>query len=120
MIEIAAGFPDDVAPYVCHGRLTRGDYELVLQDVEARLKRHHTLRMYCEVGADYLGAKFDGVWQHWKSSFASWFRWKRGALVTDVTWLAWATRLSGLVIPGQWRVFGLAEAGEARRWITGG
>lgn len=119
MIEILGGFPDAVAAYGCHGRLTKADYELVLDDIEDRLARHDRLSMYCEVGADYAGSGADADWQHWQSSFSSWFHWDRGAIVTDVAWMGWATKFFGLLVPGDWRVYPTADAAAAREWITG-
>ena len=118
MIEVLQDFPDDVAAYVCHGRLTKADYELVLVDIEDKLDRHDKLSMYCEVGADYAGSGSDAAWQDWKSSFSTWFHWERGALVTDVEWMTWATKFFGFLFPGEWRVYPSAEAAEARQWIT--
>lgn len=100
--------------------LTKADYQLVLADIEDRLVRHDRLSMYCKVGADYAGSDGDADWQDWKSSFASWFHWDRGAIVTDVEWMGWATRLFGLLVPGDWRVYPTARAASAREWITGG
>lgn len=117
MIEILEGFPDNVAAYSCHDRLTKADYALVTRDIEDKLTRHAKLAMYCEVAADYTGAGLDAAWQDWRSSFSTWFRWERGAIVTDVDWMVWATRFFGLLFPGEWRVYPNADAAAARRWI---
>jgi hypothetical protein len=74
--------------------------------------------MYCEVAADYAGSGGDAIWQDWKSSFSTWFHWKRGAIVTDVDWMIWATKLCGLFFPGEWRVFRTADSAQARHWVT--
>ena len=76
--------------------------------------------MYCEVSADYSGAGLDAAWEDWKSSFSSWFHWERGAIVTDVEWMVWATRFFGMVSPGEWRVYPVRQAAEARRWLITG
>jgi len=118
MIEHLAGFGDDVVAYTCHGRLTRTDYTEVLTDIEVRVHRHAKLRMYCAIGSDYAGSGADWVWQDWRLTFATWFRWERGAVVTDVTWMLWATRFVGVLFPGQWRAYPTAQASAARAWIT--
>ena len=120
MIEILRDFPDDVAAYSCHGHLTRADYAEVTRDIEDKLARHEKLKMYCEVAPDYTGSGLDAAWEDWKSSFTSWFHWERGAIVTDVEWMVWATRFFGRVFPGQWRVYPIASADEARRWVLEG
>lgn len=118
VIEILTSFPDDVAAYVCHGHLTAADCEAVLADIEDKLTRHEKLRMYCEVGADYAGSGADAVWEDWKSSFSTWFHWDRGAIVTDVDWMVWATMFFALLVPGDWRAYGVADREAARQWIT--
>jgi hypothetical protein len=45
--------------------------------------------------------------------------WVRSAIVTDIHWLAEATRLFAWLIPGETRVFPLAELDQAKAWITG-
>ena len=120
MIEILQGFPDDVAAYSCHERLTKADYAAVMSDIEDKLTRRDKLSMYCEVAADYSGAGVDAAWEDWKSSLRTWFHWERGAIVTDVEWMVWATRFFGLLFPGQWRGYPIARAAEARRWVIDG
>lgn len=118
VIEVLKDFPDNVAAYACHERLTKADYETVLRDIEEKLTRHEKLRMYCEVSADYVGAEPDATWEDWKVSFSTWFHWQRGAIVTDVQWMIWATKFFGLLVPGEWRVFPMDEASKAREWIA--
>jgi hypothetical protein len=46
MIEALTGFPDNVAAFVCHGHVTKADYEKVLiPDVEKRLAHHDKVRI---------------------------------------------------------------------------
>ena len=118
MIEALDGFPNDVVAYVCHGHVSEADYGRVIADIDDKLARHDTLRMYCEVADDYTGADGDVAWRDWQSTFRSWFHWERGAVVTDVDWMRWATTLFGALLPGHWRVFPRAEAATARQWIS--
>ena len=120
MIRILDGFPDDVVAYSCHGHLTTQDYQEVIADIEERLRRHARLNMYCEVGADYAGSGGDAAWQDWKSTFSTWFHWGRGAIVTDVGWMVWATHFFGLLFPGEWRAYPPKRAADARRWVIDG
>ena len=120
MIDIRPDFPDDVAAYACHGHLNKADYAEVTADIEDKLARHEKLKMYCEVAPDYSGSGLDAAWQDWESSFSSWFHWQRGAIVTDVEWMVWATRFFGLLFPGEWRVYPPDRAEQARRWVIDG
>jgi len=118
VIELLKDFPDNVTAYACHERLTKADYETVLRGIEDKLTRHEKLRMYCEVWPDYVGADPDAILEDWKVSFSTWFHWQRGAIVTDVQWMIWATKFFGLLVPGAWHVFPMDEAGKARDWIV--
>lgn len=45
--------------------------------------------------------------------------WVRSAIVTDIHWMARATRLFAWMIPGEARVFPLAELDQAKAWVAG-
>lgn len=45
--------------------------------------------------------------------------WVRSAIVTDIQWMARATRLFAWMIPGAARVFPLAELEQAKAWVAG-
>jgi hypothetical protein len=45
--------------------------------------------------------------------------WKRSTIVTDQDWLARATRLFAWMIPGEARVFAVAELEAAKAWVAG-
>jgi len=42
------------------------------------------------------------------------------AIVTDIAWMAHATKLFAWMIPGEARVFPRAELEQAKSWIAGG
>lgn len=46
--------------------------------------------------------------------------WVRSAIVTDIEWMARATKLFAWMIPGEAKVFPLAELAEAKAWVAGG
>lgn len=45
--------------------------------------------------------------------------WVRSAIVTDIPWMARATRMFLWMIPGEGRVFPLAELEQAKAWVAG-
>ena len=45
--------------------------------------------------------------------------WERSAIVTDIDWMAHATQLFAWMIPGEARVFPLAELEQAKAWVAG-
>jgi hypothetical protein len=46
--------------------------------------------------------------------------WVRSAIVTDIEWMARATRLFAWMIPGEARVFEPSELEAAKAWVAGG
>lgn len=121
MIEILKGFPDNVAALACRGHVTRQDYETVLvPHVEALLKRHDKVRLYYEIGADFTAIDPGAVWEDFKVGMAHLTHWERVAVVTDVDWIRHTMSLFAFVIPGDVRIFPMAEAAQARGWLTTG
>jgi SpoIIAA-like len=45
--------------------------------------------------------------------------WVRSAIVTDLDWMARATRLFAWMIPGEARVFETAALASAKQWVAG-
>jgi hypothetical protein len=45
--------------------------------------------------------------------------WERSAIVTDIPWMAHATKLFAWMIPGEARVFPVAELAQAKAWVAG-
>ena len=44
--------------------------------------------------------------------------WVRSAIVTDIDWMARATKLFAWMIPGEARVFALDELDAAKTWVA--
>ena len=118
MIEALTGFADDVAAFACHGHVTKADYETVLiPDVEKRLQQHDKVSLYYEVASDFEGFDPGAMWEDTKVGISHFLRWQRMAVVTDVDWMKHSIKAFGFLMPGQLRVFSLADADEARSWI---
>jgi hypothetical protein len=45
--------------------------------------------------------------------------WIRSAVVTDIPWLTRATRLFAWMMPGEARVFPVADLEQAKAWVAG-
>ncbi len=119
MIETLPDFPDNVAAFVCHGRVTKDDYDTVLiPDVEKRLEQHEKVRIYYEFASDFDGIDPAAAWEDTKVGFSHFLRWERVAVVTDVEWIKQTMRFFGFLMPAEVRAFHLAEAARAREWIA--
>jgi hypothetical protein len=65
----------------------------------------------------------DALWEDMKAGWELGVRehsaWKRTAFVTDQTWLARATRLFGWMMPGEFKLYPVAQLEDAKRWVAG-
>jgi hypothetical protein len=119
MIEVLNDFPDYVLAFVCHGHVTRKDYDSVLTPaVEKALEGHDKVRLYYETAADFDGIDPSAVWEDTKVGMGHFNRWERFAVVTDVEWIRHAVQLFGFLMHGELRVFSPEEAAQAREWIA--
>jgi SpoIIAA-like len=121
MIEQLKEFPGNVVAVVCKGRVTKGDYDSVLVPaVEAALKQHGKVRLYYQIDADFSGIEPGAMWEDFKVGMQHLLRWERIAVVTNVDWIRHTIRAFSFIMPGEIRIFPLAEAAKAREWIVAG
>ena len=120
MIQLLEGFPDDVVACAARGRVTKADYDGVLiPRVEQALSRNSKIRCYYQLGSDFSTFEPGAMWEDAKIGLEHLKQWERVAVVTDVEWLRLATNAFRFLMPGSVRVFPIAEAAEAKRWISG-
>ena len=123
MIERLADMPAGTIGFRATGEIEREDYDEVLApELHRALEAGGGLRtLYViedleelEAGALWADSKlgFDLGVRHHKA-------WVRSAIVTDIEWMARATRLFAWMIPGDARVFPLAELDQAKAWVAG-
>jgi SpoIIAA-like len=122
MIERIADMPPGTVGFRVAGEIEREDYDNVLVpelrkalDSGGGLRTLYVIEDLDEIepGALWADAKlgFDlGVRHHRE--------WVRSAIVTDIDWMARATRLFAWMIPGEARVFEAAELEAAKAWVA--
>jgi hypothetical protein len=123
MIERLTDMPPGTVGFRAAGEIEREDYDDVLvPELRRALESGAGLRtLYViedldeiEPGALWADAKlgFDVGVRHHEA-------WVRSAIVTDIDWMARATRLFAWMIPGEARVFPLAQLEQAKAWVAG-
>ncbi len=121
MIETLQGFPPKVLAFACKGHVTRQDYETVLiPAVNEALKQPGKVRLYYQINADFTGVEPGAAWEDFKVGMQHITRWERMAVVTDVDWIRRAIHAFGFLMPGELKIFPLAEQARARDWIIQG
>lgn len=119
MIEVLSGFPGNVAAFRAKGHVTRKDYDDVLvPKVKEAFANHPKIRCLYELGPEFSGFDAGAMWEDFKLGVGHLTGWERCAVVTDVEWIRLVMNAFGFIIPGQVRLFGNAQAAEARRWIA--
>lgn len=119
MIQILAGFPDNVVAAAAHGVVTKQDYrDTLVPPVELALRRYPKIRFYYDLGAQFFRMEPGAMWEDFKIGVEHLSRWERVAIVTDVEWVRHATNLFRFMMPGEVRIFATSETTAAREWIT--
>jgi hypothetical protein len=123
MIEQLTNMPPGTVGFRAAGDIEREDYDDVLAPALRRaLEAGGGLRtLYVIEDLDELEPA--ALWADAKLGFDLGVRqreaWIRSAIVTDVQWMARATKLFAWMIPGEARVFGRAELEQAKAWVAG-
>jgi hypothetical protein len=123
MIERLSDMPDGTVGFRAAGKIERKDYDDVLvPELRRALERGGGLRTLYVV-EDFDEIEPSALWSDAKLgmdlTIGHHQDWVRSAIVTDIEWMARATKLFAWMIPGEARVFPLAELHEAKTWVAG-
>jgi hypothetical protein len=123
MIERLADMPAGTLGFRVAGEVEREDYrDVLVPELHKAVETGQGLRtLYLIEDLDEIEP--GALWEDSKLGFDLGARhhgdWKRSAIVTDHDWLARATRLFAWMIPGEARVFEVAELDAAKDWVAG-
>jgi len=121
MVERMKDMPAGTIGFRVDGDVEGEDYEKILgPDLRAAMAAGPLRTLYLiedlddmEDGALWADAKlgFDMGVKHREA-------WLRSAIVTDISWMARATKLFAWMIPGEARVFPRSELEAAKTWVA--
>jgi len=123
MIERLTDMPPGTLGFRASGDIERGDYDQVLgPELRRAVEAGGGLRtLYVIEDLDQIEPA--ALWADARLGFDVGVRhhdaWVRSAIVTDIAWMAHATRLFAWMIPGEARVFARAELEAAKAWVAG-
>ncbi|MGN6313941.1 MAG: STAS/SEC14 domain-containing protein [Rhodanobacteraceae bacterium] len=121
MIEVIQGLPDGVLGFIAGERVTAAEYRAVKTPrIETAFAHRRKLRVLWLMGSDFRGFEFGAALQDLMLGMRHWRGWERIALVTDTGWLRALARMTGVVLPCEFRLFHLSALEEGRRWISEG
>jgi hypothetical protein len=123
MIKRLKDMPVGTVGFRAEGEIEREDYdEVLVPELHRALDRSGGLRTLYVI-EDLEEIEPGALWADSKLGFDLGVRhheaWIRSAIVTDIDWMARATRLFAWMIPGEARVFPLAELEQAKAWVAG-
>ncbi len=103
------------------GKVEAVDYTSVLDPaVAALLKDHDKINLVYVVGDDFDRYSLGALWEDTKFGARNPRVWGRIALATDHDWLRHAMAVFSPIIPGECRVFPVAQLDDAVSWIGNG
>jgi SpoIIAA-like len=124
MVERITDMPPGTLGFRVTGEVERKDYDEVLTpELTRAIESRNGLRtLYLIEDLDEIEPA--ALWADAKVGFNLGIRhreaWVRSAIVTDIDWMARATKLFAWMIPGEARVFPRASLDEAKAWVAGG
>ena len=123
MIERLESMPPGTLGFRAAGEIEREDYdEVLVPALRTAVESGGGLRtLYVIEDLDEIEA--GALWADSKLGFDLGVRhhdaWVRSAIVTDIAWMARATKLFAWMMPGEARVFPRAELDQAKVWVAG-
>jgi SpoIIAA-like len=123
MVERLQDMPPGTLGFRATGRITREDYaDVLVPELEKALEGGGRLRtLYVIENLDEIEPS--ALWADSKLGFDLAVRhhgaWERSAIVTDIEWMARATRMFAWMIPGEVQVSPLAKLEQAKAWVAG-
>jgi hypothetical protein len=124
MVERLQDMPAGTLGFRATGQITRADYaDVLVPELHKALAEGGRLRtLYVIEDLDEIEPS--ALWADSKLGFDLAVRhhdaWERSAIVTDIEWMARATRMFAWMIPGEVRVLPLAELEQGKAWVAGG
>lgn len=119
MMKPLANLPDNVVGVSASGQIDAKDYETVLiPAIDAALQTHKRIRLLYLLTKDFEGFTTGAMWDDANLGLAHLRAWERIAVVTDVHWVANATRMFAFLLPGLIKVFSNKEQSGAEKWIA--
>lgn len=107
----------NVVDIMATGTLTSDDYDRLIPELERLAAKHSPLRIYIEL-RDFKGWTPAALWKDIRFDAGHQDDMKRIAVVGENGVEKWVTKLSKPFLKAGMRFFSLAEAEEARRWLT--
>lgn len=119
MIRPIDGLPDNVIGFEAVGEVRAGDYITILDPaVDAALENHDKIRLLYVLGDDFDGYSGGAMWEDTKVGVSHLSKWEKIAIVTDHKAYQDGIKAFGWMIPGEVKVFAVADLTSAEAWAA--
>jgi hypothetical protein len=121
MVERIEEMPAGTIGFKVVSDLTGDDYRDQIEPALAAAAEAGEVRLLFEIDSGFgmdAGAVIEDAKTGLKLAIGHMKAWKRTAIVTEVEWIRKSIKAFGFMAPGELRVFGLAELGEAKVWVA--
>jgi hypothetical protein len=120
MITVLDGLPPEVLGVEATGEVSGSDYEdVVVPAVREKREAYGKVRFLYVLGESFEGWTADAMWEDAKLGLKDMGAWERIAVVSDKDWVSHVVRAFGWMVPGEVRLFGLADLDAAKEWVAG-
>jgi hypothetical protein len=124
VIEEIADMPPGTIGFRASGEIDVEEYKRVLVPALERAVGRGRVRLLFEAGPEFEKMDLRAIVADAREGIDLGIRhheaWERFALATDVEWIARSTMLFAWAMPGEVRVFGVADVEEAKAWLAEG
>lgn len=118
MIELIEGLPEGVVGIEAVGKVTSEDYDLVVAPaVERALAANERIRLLHVIGNRVESHTAEALWEDARLGLANVRSIERIAVVTDLVHFRALVRGAGWALPGELKLFSIAERAEAIDWV---
>jgi hypothetical protein len=118
MLELIPDLPDQVLGIRAIDDVEDDDYEDVLVPaIEDRLSRHDKIRFLYVLGPEFDGYEADAMWEDAKLGAKTFTSYERIAIVTDSNLVRRSVKAFGWLMPGEVKIFAVADLDAATTWI---
>ena len=123
MIEPIPDLPAGVLGFRFSGHVEKDEYLQVLSPaLKALLDRGEKVRLAIVIDDGFERFEAGAMWEDLKFGFGSGIThlssWEKMALVSDADWVRHAMGFLGWMVPGEARVFPLADLEDAKAWLA--
>lgn len=118
MLETLNDLPNGVIGFEAVGEVHSDDYAEVLRPALDAAAANGDIRIVYVLGDRFEGYSAGASWEDSKLAFDHHKKWRRAAIVTDIDWVRHLGSVFGWMVPGDFKLFHLAQRSEAIQWAA--